>query len=220
MTQAPGPGSAATAGGWERRGGLDRRDFLKYAGMGAVLLGGAGTLDACSSTASTPTATTGSPKKGGTLRAGLTGGAASDTVDGQKGVDNVDFARIIALYDALSVYDINAKVTNALAESFEPNADATVWTIKLKQGVEFHNGKTMTADDVIFSINRVVKGNLGGASSLGTIDAANMKKIDQYTLSVPFHMPNATFPAGYTGYYYYLSTVSYTHLTLPTNREV
>jgi peptide/nickel transport system substrate-binding protein len=210
VTDALRPGDTGQQGPWKGLPEVGRRDFLKYAGAGAVLLGGASSLAGCSS-GSSPASSTGTsggtPKKGGTLTAALAGGNSSDTVDGQKGVNNVDFARIIALYDALSVYDINAQVQNGLAESFEPNADATVWTIKLKSGVEFHNGKTMSSDDVIFSINRVVKGNLGGASSMGPVDLAGMKKIDALTLSIPFHAPFATFPESYTGYYYYLSVL-------------
>ena len=59
----------------------------------------------------------------------------------------------------------------------------------------------------MFSLTRVVKNNYGGASSLATIDLAGMKKIDNLTVQIPFHTPYATFPAGYTGYYYYLSIV-------------
>jgi peptide/nickel transport system substrate-binding protein len=209
VKDASGPGNGANAGDWDQPGGLGRRDFMRYAGMGAALLGGGSALAACSSSSSpaSTSSTGGSPKKGGTLRAGLTGGAQSDTVDGQRGVDNVDFARIIALYDALAVYDLNADVTMALADSMEADSTQKIWTVKLKSGVEFHNAKTLSADDVIYSLTRVVKNNYGGASSLATIDLANLKKIDNLTVQIPFHTPYATFPAGYTGYYYYLSIV-------------
>ena len=40
-----------------------------------------------------------------------------------------------------------------LAESWDSTPDAKVWTFKLRKGIEFHNGKTMTAEDVVFSIN-------------------------------------------------------------------
>jgi peptide/nickel transport system substrate-binding protein len=191
-------------------GGLSRRDFLKFGG-GAVLLGATGgVLGACgSSTPSTsPTGAgspTGTPKRGGQLIAGLTGGDSSDTVDGQKGVNNVDFARIVSLYDALVIWDLNCKPQLSLAESIEPNKDATLWTIKLRPGVVFHNGKPLTADDVIFSYQRVVAGDLGGASSLAPCDIKNMKKLDTLTLQIPCTTPFATFVDSIIGYYYYLS---------------
>src|SRR5258708_7008128 len=129
-----------------------------------VAVGGATALAACgssstpSSTSSSPAAA-GKPKKGGTLHAGLTGGTGSDTVDAHRGVDNVDFARIIALYDPLIGYDLKAQNKLALAESITPNAKATVWTVRLRPGVTFHNGKRLTAEDVIYSLTRIAKNN-------------------------------------------------------------
>jgi peptide/nickel transport system substrate-binding protein len=190
-------------------GGFSRRDFLKYSG-GAVLLGATGgTLAGCGSsspsTGTTSATSSGAPKRGGHLIAGLTGGDSSDTVDGQKGVNNVDFARIVSLYDALVIWDLNCKPQLSLAESIEPNKDATMWTIKLRPDVVFHSGKPLTADDVIFSYQRVVSGDLGGASSLAPCDIKNMKKIDNLTLQIPCVTPFATFVESIIGYYYYLS---------------
>src|SRR5208282_3403548 len=106
---------------------FSRRDFLRYSG-GAVLLGAAGgSLGACgsssssSTTSSGPAGAAGKPKRGGTLTAGLTGGDSSDTIDGQQGVNNVDFARIVSLYDALVIWDLNCQPQLSLAESIEPN---------------------------------------------------------------------------------------------------
>ena len=70
---------------------------------------------------------------------------------------------------------------------------ATVWTIKLRKGVTFHNGKPLTAEDVIYSYQRVVSGNLGGASSLASCDIKNMKALDYLTVQIPCHVPFATF---------------------------
>jgi len=192
--------------------GVSRRDFLKMS-TGAVMLGAGGSaLAACGSSSgtTTTTATTGTTPphtipRGGTLQVALTGGDASDTVDGQKGVDNVDFARIVSLYDALVVWDLDCTPRYTLADTIEPNKDATVWTIKLRKGVEFHNGKPLTAEDVIYSYQRVVSGNLGGASSLASCDVKNMKALDSLTVQIPCHVPFATFVTSIIGYYYYLS---------------
>jgi peptide/nickel transport system substrate-binding protein len=190
--------------------GVSRREFLKL-GTGAVMLGAGGSaLAACGSSTTSTTTTTGTTPphtipRGGTLQVALTGGDASDTVDGQKGVDNVDFARIVSLYDALVVWDLDCTPRYTLAETIEPNKDATVWTIKLRKGVEFHNGKPLTAADVIYSYQRVVAGDLGGASSLASCDVKNMKAVDSLTVQIPCHVPFATFVTSIIGYYYYLS---------------
>jgi peptide/nickel transport system substrate-binding protein len=190
---------------------FSRRDFLRYSG-GAVLLGAAGgSLGACgsssssSTTSSGPAGAAGKPKRGGTLTAGLTGGDSSDTIDGQQGVNNVDFARIVSLYDALVIWDLNCQPQLSLAESIEPNADFKLWTIKLRPDIVFHNGKPLTADDVIFSFQRVVAGNYGGASSVAPCDIKNMKKVNDLTVQIPCFTPFATFVESILGYYYYLS---------------
>ena len=69
-----------------------------------------------------------------------------------------------------------------------PNKDATVWTIRLRSGVTFHNGKDVTADDLIFSINRVINPKSPGeaANALHGINASGMKKVDNLTITVPF----------------------------------
>jgi peptide/nickel transport system substrate-binding protein len=191
---------------------LPRRDFLRYSGMGAAVLGGAAVLSACGSS-STPAATSpttapaGKPKKGGTLHAGLTGGTGSDTVDAHRGVNNVDFARIISLYDPLIGFDVNAQNQLRLAESITPNSKATVWTVRLRSGVTFHNGKPLTAEDIIYTFNRIVSNNYPATSSLASVDVKNMKALDSLTVQIPCKSPYATFADAITGYYYYMGIV-------------
>jgi peptide/nickel transport system substrate-binding protein len=190
---------------------IGRRDFLRYSGLGAATVGGAAVLAACSSSSSpspgSASAPTGKPRKGGTLTAGLSGGNAEDTVDAHRGVNNVDFARIIALYDPLIGYDLNAQNQLRLAESMEPNANATVWTVRLRPGVTFHNGKPLTAEDVIYTLTRILKNNYAGASSLASVDLKNVKALDSRTVRIPCHTPYATLPDAMTGYYYYMGIV-------------
>ena len=77
-----------------------------------------------------------------------------------------------------------------------PNKDATVWTIRLRKGVTFHNGKDLTADDLIYSINRVVNPKSPGeaANALRGIIAKGIKKVDNLTITVPFAKPYSTLP--------------------------
>ena len=191
---------------------ISRRSLLR-----AVAISGLAVpiLSACStSTPSTPTSSATSSaqiKKGGTLRAALTGGSSSDTLDAQAGITTIDFARIFQLYEPLIGFDKDAKLVPILAESLTPSADATVWTLKLRQGVMFHNGKELTADDVIFSFQRIVDpaAPLPGAAPISAVDVAGMKKVDNYTVTIPCKTPFAILDQTVANYYYNIVPVGY-----------
>ena len=176
--------------------GLTRRDFLE-ASAGALVLGGAGgLLSACGSSGSKTTSAsagpTSKPKRGGTLRVGYSGGTSADTLDGQAVVNTVDIARAMSLYDPLVAWDLNGGGRLALAESIEPNATATKWTIRLRPDITFHNGKPLTADDLVYSIRRVVDNKFGPASSFARCDVKAIKKLDARTIAIPC-TPYSTF---------------------------
>ena len=59
--------------------------------------------------------------------------------------------------EPLVVTDDNLEVQPVLAESIEPNADFTVWTIKLREGITFHDGTPLNADAVIDNLNRTLR---------------------------------------------------------------
>jgi peptide/nickel transport system substrate-binding protein len=184
--------------------GTTRRDFIKRASsVGAAAVAASGTLGALGSAVASAAA---KPKRGGMLRCAFSGGSATDTADGDNVVNNLDFARTYQLFDGLVTYDQHGKIVNALAEEITSNKTATEWTIKLRSGVTFHNGKDLTADDVMFTLNRIVnpKAPLIGAATLGAIDAKNMKKVDKLTLKVPMHTPFSTFVETLPNYTYFV----------------
>lgn len=187
---------------------LSRRSLISgFAATG--LLFSAGGLAGCSSSNS-PTANQtagGEPKSGGTLTVGITGGTPGDTLDPNSGaLNNPQAARCHMLYNALVVLDVNAEIQYDLAESITPNSKATEWVIKLRQGVTFHNGKELTADDVIFTLQRILdpKKPLNAKSSLGPIDVANIEKVDDLTIKLPYLSPYATLAEQMATYYYFL----------------
>ena len=140
-------------------GGLSRRDLL--VGAGTVLL--AGGLAACGGSGGSSSAATGgsssaagTPKRGGNFRLGVTGGGASDIIDGQSIITKPDQARLAASWETLVVYDDQYKLTiggdnGGLAEELTQDKPDQ-WTIRLRKGIEFNNGKTLTADDVKYSL--------------------------------------------------------------------
>ena len=195
---------------------MSRRDLLRAGGAGAILLGGGALLTACGSSngATTSTSTTSSgakPKHGGRLRVAMTDGTSSDTLDAQALVTYVDQARIIQLYNSLTELDLDAKVKLSLAEEVTPNATATEWTVRLRPGVTFHNGKPLTADDVIFSFQRIMnpKSPKPGAAQLSSLDYKNLKKVDERTVRFPFASPFSPFVQLIADYYYFVVPVGY-----------
>ena len=93
------------------------------------------------------------PKRGGHLRAGIGHGSTTDSLD--PGVYDHVFTQSMnfALHNHLAEIGESGNLEPELAESWEASSDATTWTFKLRKGVEFHNGKSLTADDVVASIN-------------------------------------------------------------------
>ena len=61
------------------------------------------------------------------------------------------------VYNGLVFADGQANITPDLAESWTVSDDGTVYTFQIRQGVKFHDGSDMTADDVVFSINRAIE---------------------------------------------------------------
>ena len=81
---------------------------------------------------------------------------------------------------------------NVLAAQVTANADASKWTITLRDGVRFHNGDPVTADDVVASIGYLAKSRgFGGFYSV--IDLAGVKALDERTVSVPLRTPRVDF---------------------------
>jgi peptide/nickel transport system substrate-binding protein len=193
---------------------MTRREFIRSATMGAAALGAGSYLHA-SSLNLRPGADEWLPeekvKKGGTLRAGLSGGGSSDTLDAQAPVENVDVARVYQLYNQLLELDTNAVQQPALAEEVVPNSNATVWTIRLRHGVTFHNGKDFRAEDVIYSLKRISNPAkpLPGAASMAPVIRDDLKALDPYTVQVRCRAPFSTFPEILSGTYFFMVPIGY-----------
>lgn len=177
----------------EASGSHSRRDFLKGAvgGVAAIGTGGfafRGSLDRAR-TGAAHSLRPARPRYGGRLRLASTGGSSSDTLDGQNAVNNLDFARAPQLYECLVEWDPDFRLKLGLAEEITPNASLTEWTIRVRKGVEFHNGKALSADDVMFSLQRIVDKHYVGASLLTFVDVKNMRKLDAHTVRLPMLRP-------------------------------
>lgn len=77
--------------------------------------------------------------------------STADTLDPAKGAFSTDYTRHYMVYNGLTKFDEKLVPHLELAESID-NENATIWHIKLRQGILFHDGKELTADDVVYSL--------------------------------------------------------------------
>jgi peptide/nickel transport system substrate-binding protein len=185
---------------------VTRRQVLRGALSGAVVLGAGGMLGACGGDdddggggggGGTPAESGGNLKTGGALRVGATGGGADDTMDAHRPTVDTDIMRCWNLYESLAVRTPDfSELQMLLAESIEPEAKPDTYTVRLKEGVTFHNGKPVTADDVIFSLKRILdpKDPKVGAASIGYITQNQLKKMDDRTVRIKLEFANSGFP--------------------------
>jgi peptide/nickel transport system substrate-binding protein len=185
---------------------------LRRAAVGGLALSGGGALlgvlDRSDALAATAAAVV---KKGGTLRLGVGGGSTSDTLDAHNPQVDTDIARIFQMYEPLVARDQNYKIKSVLAESLEPGRDAKHWIVRLKPGLRFSNGRPVTADDVLYSIKRIIDPTnpKRGASALAELVKGRIQKVDRRTVRFTLSQPNSEFPSALGEYYNGIVPVGY-----------
>ena len=181
------------------RKSLSRRDLVKRGsaiGLGATALAGAlstvGGPRAFQARAlaatlqGTPTAGT----KGGTLRVAIVG--EPPTLDEHQNTTGVTLETTSPIYETLMAYDPSYQPQPMLAESMASSEDGLTWTIKLRQGVPFHNGEEMKAADVKASMDRW--GQLSGVGKKLYAVTSSVDATDDYTVTVNLTGPFGTLP--------------------------
>jgi peptide/nickel transport system substrate-binding protein len=122
------------------------------------------------------------------------------------GYDNLDphaiydvgrAASRINFYDGLYRWvDNPPKLIPWLAESHTSSPDGKTWTFKLKHGVKFHDGSEMTAEDVVYSIERMLATKMGASSLfIPIINPGTTKAVDKYTVQFNLTDSSAIFIA-------------------------
>lgn len=177
-------------------GRIERREFIKR----ATALGLAAAIP---SALLTEEAIAAAPKTGGRLRQGLSGANTSDTLFGVLG--NGDSHQVNVQWQLLNnLTEVNADgdIIGELAESWEASPDAATWTFELRKGVEFHNGKTFEAEDVIHSIN-VHRGEDSPSIGKGLVsDIEDIQADGKNTVVFKLAAGNADFPFTLSAYHF------------------
>ena len=142
------------------------------------------------------------PKQGGIYHMGLGGANTGDSMDpGTNGDTFMINLNQGAVRDALVEVDADGRAVPELAESLEPSADAKIWVVKIRKGVEFHSGKTVTADDVIASVEHH-RGEQSTSAAKTVAEAmGEMKKDGDNTVIFSLDSGNADFPYLLTDYH-------------------
>lgn len=165
-----------------------RRRIVVVAVVG--IMAATGALAGCSATSSDT-----SSAEGGTLRVGVLGAGTTETLNPGKMDSEVSIARSLQLFEPLVRMGSGDEIVeNVLADSFTPNEDASVWTVTLREGVTWHDGSALTADDVIYTIDYNVENVTWAANVWSNIDRSGLRKIDDLTLEIPLVTPNFRFP--------------------------
>ncbi len=167
-------------------GNVSRRQFIMTA------LAAGATLPMAMSMATNAMAAT--PVKGGKLRQGIGYGSTTDTLDPGTSENGFTQALHYTYGNQLTEVDSDGQLISELAESFEPADGASSWVFNLRQGVEFHNGKTLTADDVIATYNYHRDENSKSAAKGLLTAIKSMKKDGDNRIIFELDSGNADFP--------------------------
>jgi len=103
-----------------------------------------------------------------------------------------------------------------LATSWKPNANATIWTFKLRPNVKFQSGQAFGADDVVATYDRLTDPNSGSqalSAFKGVLSPGGTKRIDNLTIEFHLDSPTANFP-------YLSSSTTYQGILLPANYKL
>jgi peptide/nickel transport system substrate-binding protein len=171
-------------------GRITRRNALKLAMVTGVSLTAAEQLltEGKSVMAATP-------KKGGSIRVAMNLHGPDDTLDPQLFTSGLDYTRGRVVYNSLTQLDETLTPQPELAETFEANSDATEWTFKIHKGVEFHDGSKLTADDVIYTMNRHKGEDSMSVFKSMLAPVTEWKKMGSHEVKAVLSSPNSDLPA-------------------------
>jgi peptide/nickel transport system substrate-binding protein len=193
-------------------GYIDRRAFLRHGAMIGLSLPVLSTLaGAFGVEILAPTEARAAANPGGTVRVAMTmptGPIDPVTIDDQSLVLPQQTGEFLAYSSPKLI------LTPVLAESWSANSAGDVWSFKIREGVKFHNGKPLTADDVVATFDRLSdpKGDSNALSVFGggVLTKGGTRKVDDYRVEFHLDAPNGNFP-------YLVSSDNYNAVILPAD---
>ena len=136
------------------------------------------------------------PKRGGKIIVGGTMSTSESYDPGSFGVgDGSALGLYGAVYNNLLELGASGEFEGEIAESWEPSPDAKTWTFKLRKGVEFTNGKTVEAEDVVASLNHHRGEDSASAASGIVKEFTDVRADGKNTVVIELTAGNADLPA-------------------------
>jgi peptide/nickel transport system substrate-binding protein len=169
---------------------LDRRSLI----AGASALGIAGLMGR-------PALAQETPVRGGVFVMGIGGGSTTDDFDLRKLTDWVPVNQAYMVMNGLVEIDKDNVAQPELFESWTAAEGAVEWTFKVRQGVTFHNGKTLTADDIIYSLN-IHRGETTSAAVSVAAAFKDVAKVSDSEVKITLESGNADLPYVLSDYHF------------------
>lgn len=167
-------------------GKLNRRDFLGRASALGISAAFANTMLANAVKAA-------GPVKGGTIKAGMQGGESTNSLDPATFLSQVPFSFGKTWGETLVELSPESGVEHRIAESHEASEDAKTWFFKIRKDVEFHNGKTVTPEDVVATLERH-SDEASKSGALGVVTGIESMKVDGDNVVLTLAEANADLP--------------------------
>lgn len=187
-------------------GRIGRREFLRHAavlGFSAPLAARSSRLARAAGRPISPAAPDATVTVGMTVPAGL--------IDPLIVGDTGGICLLSQCGEYLAVSDPDLRLKPMLAESWQPSADGSVWTFKIRGNVRFHDGRTLSAHDVAATIDRLAdpaNGSIALSAFAGTLSKGGTRALDDATVEFRLDAPNGSFP-------YLVSSDNYNAIILP-----
>ena len=175
-----------------RSGRMSRREFLGRSTALGISTALASTLYSRAAHAE--------PKKGGTIRAGLTGGESTNTLDPGLAASVLPQVANCTWGEVLVDTTPDGGIDFRIAEDVSSSPDAKVWTFKIRQGLEFHDGKPVTAEDVMLTYKRHSDEN-SKSGALGLVKDITDMKAEGDKLEITMGSATADLPYLLTDYH-------------------
>ena len=134
------------------------------------------------------------PRRGGRIRVATISSSTADTLDPAKGALSTDYVRHFMVYSGLTQFTDGLTPRLALAESIE-SSDRIRWRVRLRKGVEFHDGSPLTSADVVFSLLRHKQPALGSKVKTIADQIVEARALGPHEVEIQLSGANADLPA-------------------------